>query len=633
METALVDPFLGRLLAGRYEVRDRLARGGMATVYRAFDRRLERVVALKVPHPGLASDDAFVARFRQEARSAAALDSPAVVAVHDQGVDDDVAYLVMEHVGGPSLRQVLRERGALEPAEAAEVLDGVLAALSVAHAAGLVHRDVKPENVLLTVDGRVKVADFGLARAVDAVGLTRTGTGVLGTAAYLAPEQVTEGVADARTDVYAVGLLGYELLTGGPPHAGETAISVAWKRVHDLVPAPSTARPEVPGPLDAVVLAATERDPADRPVDAAELRALLAEARDAASLGRADLTRLVGPLAGDGDDDLPTDLHPVDRPDSETRPQHPVGVAAAGDDAPGRLARVRAHLTRRVLLLLVLLALLVGVATWWFVDGRWTTAPALLRLDLTAATEEADRSGLDVEFTPQQFSETVPAGEVAAQVPAAGERVARGDTVTLTLSAGPERFDVPALADLTLDDATAALEDAGLRVGEVLREYDDQVPEGAVVATDPAPGTPLRPRTPVDVVVSRGPEPVAVRDVSGRGRDEAVELLEASGLEVEVSEVFDDDVPAGQVVGTRPGAGLPVPPGSTVEVRVSRGPELVRVPAVVGGEAVAAREQLERLGLDVRVLSLPGGPGEVLRVEPGVGERLPRGSRVTLYVF
>ena len=630
MDTALVDPFLGRLLAGRYEVRDRLARGGMATVYRAFDRRLERVVALKVPHPGLAADDAFVARFRQEARAAAALDSPAVVAVHDQGVDDDTAYLVMEHVGGPSLRQVLRERGALEPAAAVEVLDGVLQALSVAHAAGLVHRDVKPENVLLTVDGRVKVADFGLARAVDAVGLTRTGTGVLGTAAYLAPEQVTEGVADARTDVYVVGLLAYELLTGGPPHAGETAISVAWKRVHDVVPAPSTAAPGVPSPVDAWVLSATERDPADRPVDAGALRTLLGQAREDAGLARVDLSVLVDAPAPLDDDAALTSLHPLDGGrDGRTRPQGSVVV----EGEPGRLARLRSRVSRVAVLGVLLVALLAAAGTWWFVDGRWTTAPALLRLDLTTASAEADRAGLDVEFAAEQFSETVPAGEVAVQQPAPGERVVRGDTLTLTLSAGPERFDVPVVTDLSLDDASAALDEAGLRVGEVTREFDDQVPEGGVVATEPASGTALRPRTPVDVVVSRGPEPVAVRDVAGRALAEAVELFEASGLQTEVTEVFDDDVPAGVVVTTRPAAGLPVPPGSTVQVRVSKGPELVTVPAVVGGDAVAAREQLERLGLEVRVLSLPGGPGEVLRVEPGVGERLPRGTRVTLYIF
>src|SRR3954470_13622544 len=271
MSTTVADPLLGRLLDDRYEIRRRLAVGGMATVYAAIDTRLDRPVAVKVMHPALAADEEFVARFRREAKAAARLSSATVVNVTDQGQDGGTVFLVMELVEGRTLRDRLRSEGPLPPAEALAVLDPVLEALAVAHAAGYVHRDVKPENVLIADDGRIKVGDFGLARAVDASPLTATTGLLLGTVAYLAPEQVRRGVADARTDVYATGVLLYEILTGRPPYEGDTAISVAYQHLHDRVPVPSAANPDVPEELDELVLAATEPDPDDRPPDAGTL--------------------------------------------------------------------------------------------------------------------------------------------------------------------------------------------------------------------------------------------------------------------------------------------------------------------------------------------------------------------------
>src|SRR3954467_2026606 len=271
MSTTVADPLLGRLLDGRYEIRRRVATGGMATVYAAIDTRLDRPVAVKVMHPALAADPEFVARFRREAKAAARLSSPAVVNVSDQGQDAGSVFLVMELVEGHTLRDVLRSEGALPPAEAVAVVSPVLEALAAAHAAGYVHRDVKPENVLIGEDGRIKVGDFGLARAVDASPLTATTGLLLGTVAYLAPEQVRRGVADARTDVYAAGVVLFEVLTGRPPYEGDTALSVAYQHLHERVPAPSSLNPEVPEELDELVLAATEPDPDDRPPDAGTL--------------------------------------------------------------------------------------------------------------------------------------------------------------------------------------------------------------------------------------------------------------------------------------------------------------------------------------------------------------------------
>src|SRR3954451_11122118 len=271
MSTTVADPLLGRLLDDRYEIRRRLAVGGMATVYAAIDTRLDRPVAVKVMHPALAADEEFVARFRREAKAAARLSSPAVVNVTDQGQDGGTVFLVMELVEGRTLRDRLRSEGPLAPAEALAVLDPVLEALAAAHAAGYVHRDVKPENVLIADDGRIKVGDFGLARAVDASPLTAATGLLLGTVAYLAPEQVRRGVADARTDVYACGVLLFEVLTGRPPFEGDTALSVAYQHLHDRVPAPSSLVSGVPEDLDELVLAATSPDPDDRPSDAGAL--------------------------------------------------------------------------------------------------------------------------------------------------------------------------------------------------------------------------------------------------------------------------------------------------------------------------------------------------------------------------
>lgn len=270
MSTTTTDPLVGRLLDGRYQVEARVASGGMATVYTARDTRLDRVIALKVMHGNLAEDDTFVSRFIREARSAAGLSHPNVVAVYDQGEDDGTVYLTMEYVQGRTLRQVLQERGRLRQREALEVAERVLAALAAAHNAGLVHRDVKPENVLISDDGRVKVADFGLARAVAASPHTKT-TGILiGTVAYLAPEQVEHGTADARSDVYAAGILLYEMLVGHVPFRAETPIAVAYKHVHEDVPPPSSEVPVDPR-VDRLVAYAADRDPDARPADAREL--------------------------------------------------------------------------------------------------------------------------------------------------------------------------------------------------------------------------------------------------------------------------------------------------------------------------------------------------------------------------
>ena len=601
----VADPLLGRLLDERYRLDTPIARGGMATVYAATDTRLDRPVAVKVMRPGLADDPEFVERFAREARAAARLSSPEVVAVHDQGTDagTGTAYLVMERVSGGTLRDVLREEGALPPARALDLLEPVLVALAAAHAAGLVHRDVKPENVLLSADGRVKVADFGLARAIETSSVTAT-TGVLiGTVAYLAPEQVEHGRTDTRTDVYAAGILLFELLTGAPPYASESPMTVAYRHVHDDVPPPSQVVEGVPAGLDDLVVRATRRDPAARPVDAgaflAELRTVRADLGDAPAgpvVRRAGAPTLVVPRS---------QLVPQDRPGS------------------GR---------RR--LVLGLLAVLVAVAAlaggWWALVGRYTDAPAVVGLTETEARDRLSAAGFDVEERPAVYSDEVPEAHVVDQDPVAEGRVVEGGTITLTTSLGPDRREVPEVTGRTREQATAALDEVGLAVGGTSEAFSD-LPVGAVVATDPARGASLPPGTEVTLVLSKGVELLGVPDVQGATRADAERAITSAGFTPRTTEAFSEDVAKGLVSDQSPSSGR-APRGSEVALEVSRGPELVTVPDVVGQERDAAERTLEAAGLSVRVIAIPG-PGRVRSTDPDAGSQVRKGSRVTLYVF
>jgi beta-lactam-binding protein with PASTA domain/serine/threonine protein kinase len=629
--STLPDPLIGQLLDGRYRLDAQIARGGMATVYEATDLRLDRTVAVKVMRPALAEDPDFVQRFAREARAAARLSSPEVVAVHDQGTDGTTgtAYLVMEHVAGRTLRDVVRTRGALPPARALDLLEPVLRALAAAHAAGLVHRDVKPENVLLGDDGRVKVADFGLARAIESSNLTATTGLLIGTVAYLAPEQVEHGRSDTRTDVYATGILLFELLTGVPPYSSESPMSVAYRHVHEDVPPPSTLVEGIPSALDDLVLDATRRDPAARPVDAgaflARLRAVRADLPDAPSV----------PV-------VRRDVHPtLVVPREEVEPD--ASTAATSSPAPaverGEQHDEQAHERRRrgpspllVWSLVAALLMAAGVAGGWYLtSGRWTEAPSVTGLSADSATEQLTEAGFDVTVLPEaQFSETVEDGLVLAQDPAAGDRVRKGAAVRLTLSKGPDRRAVPSLIGSSQAEATAALERVGLEVGEVTREFSNR-PVGTVLRSNPPSGEQLKPGTPVALVVSKGVEQLPVPDVTGQERAAAEKALDEAGFTTTVTEVFSDTVPAGRVAAQDPNAGR-APRGSRVTLQVSKGPEPVTVPDVIGQKRKEAEARLEALGLKVQVRAIPG-PGTVRSTDPRPGSKVRKGSTVTLYVY
>ncbi len=614
------DPRVGRLLDGRYRLLDRLARGGTATVYRGLDERLERPVAVKVMHPALADDPDFLARFAREARSAARLSAPEVVAVYDTGRDEltGASYLVMEHVEGRDLRAVLTDHGPLPPQRALQVLEPVLRALAAAHRAGLVHRDVKPENVLLGNDGRIKVADFGLARAVETSDIDATTGLLIGTAAYLAPEQVTRGTADPRTDVYAAGIVLWEALTGRPPYVAETPLAVAYRHVHEDVPPPSSGAGPLPAALDALVVRATRRDPDQRPPDAGAFLAELRRVREALPRG--------GPAG-----DVPVVPQQPGPHREATRvlagpPRRQATQVLAGPPPPPapRRRRGRAALVGLVALVVVT----AGTGAGWAVNAaRWTTAPTVLALSGTQAADRLRTAGLASTTSEPRFDEQVPAGQVLAQEPAPGERIRKGAVLTYVLSKGPDRRTVPAVAGRSRGVAVASLERVGLRAGPVTERFSSR-PSGTVLSSTPAAGAALRPDTPVGLVVSKGLELLPVPGVTGRSQAEAQAALSAAGFRSSVQQQPDEQVPAGSVVRQTPAGGT-APRGTRVRLVVSSGPEMVVVPDLAGLDQAQADAALAGRGLVGAGVQPLFGDGRAAEQSPAPGTQVRRGTTVT----
>jgi eukaryotic-like serine/threonine-protein kinase len=646
VDTTVADPLVGRVLEGRYAVRSRIARGGMATVYLAVDQRLDREVAIKVMHPDLAQDEEFLRRFIREARSAARLSHPGVVAVYDQGQDDGSWFLVMEHVPGHTLRALLNERGRLTPREALALLDPVLDALAAAHWNGIIHRDIKPENVLIADDGRVKVADFGLARAVTTATTNQDSKVLLGTVAYLAPEQVERNVADARSDVYAIGILLFEMLTGRKPFEGDTPIQVAYQHVHSDVPAPSTAVAGIAPALDRLVQQATDRDPDQRPADAGEL--LVDARRTRAGLTPDELdgtatipmTQTAGeptvlvPTAGafvPGGAPPVTPYHPMPTP-------APTGVLDLRDgQPPTRTGQRSRHTGRNAAIVILIVALVLGVAGWYIGAGPGSkiSTPNVLRLTAAQAQKTLQAKGLKSRLV-QVFSETVTAGRVAGTDPDPGKPVSKNGTVTVQVSKGPERYPAPTVVGKSRDDAESAITDQHLAVGEVRSAYSDTAAVGVVVSSDPPAGTQLAPGKAIDLVVSKGPAPVDITDWTGQPVDQATQALTDAGLKVKAVQQFSEKVDEGLVISQRPGGGT-VHRGDVITLVVSKGPPLVDIPDVTGMHVNQARKTLQKAGFKVRVTSIfPFVSGDTVREQDpsgGDGKQAAKGSTVTIAVL
>ncbi|MGW0985403.1 Stk1 family PASTA domain-containing Ser/Thr kinase [Streptomyces sp. NPDC002486] len=643
MDTTLQDPLVGQVLDGRYRIDARIAVGGMATVYRAVDTRLDRVLALKVMHPSLAVDASFVERFIREAKSVARLAHPNVVQVFDQGTDGSYVYLAMEYVAGCTLRDVLRERGALQPRAALDILEPVLAALGAAHRAGFVHRDMKPENVLIGDDGRVKVADFGLVRAVDTVTNT-TGT-VLGTVSYLAPEQIENGTADPRVDVYACGVMLYEMLTGDKPHDGDSPAVILYKHLHEDVPPPSATVPGMAYELDAMVASATARTPAVRPHDAV---ALLAQVRDGRARLDEDQLDAVPPQAlavdHDNGDDRTTVIPralttprplPADGDDDASRPAlNRTSRFASPPPPPPSRRRPGIRRGPAAIVVAVLLVLGLGAGVWYINSGQFTKVPPLLAKTQDEAEDRLQDAGLEVGKVSHAHSDTVKRGTIISTNPEPGARIRVNDSVSFTISDGPETVRVPALAGQKLDKAQDQLREGGLEPGMVTRRFSEDVPRGSVVSARPADGTKVRAGTAVELVVSKG-APIDIPDVTGSDEADARTELTEAGLKVKIAteRVNSSEYDKGQVVRQTPASGTAAE-GDTVTLTLSKGPEMIEVPDVVGDSVDDARQALEGAGFEVDedrgLLGIFGDEVKSQSVEGG--QTAPKGSTITIKI-
>ena len=653
MDDTLADPLTGRLLDGRYAVTARIAHGGMATVYQATDTRLDREVALKVMHAELARDEEFVRRFIGEAKSVARLSHQNVVAVFDQGSDGPLLYLVMEYVPGRTLKELLRDSGRFSPATALEIMAGVLDGLAAAHASGIVHRDVKPENVLLTADGRIKVADFGLARAQSAAGHTRAGL-LIGTVAYVPPEQVTGGSTGPGGDVYSAGVMLFELLTGQLPFTGDSPLSVAYQHVNQDIPAPSALVPGIPAVVDELVLAATSRDPALRLADAGEFRRAVRRVREGLpepsgltgvmgagvqGLAEAPWLALDTPAATNGwwarNATLPPagmgqfgmgQFHGGGREDSHTLiVNREDGDRFHGGRHGGREPFLGRWLFSPRLLIVVLIVALgagLGLGGWWLTSGRFAQVPSVSEASVGQATAVLTADGFTVKRGGRVHSNAVARGLVVGTRPAG--RVPKGTTITILVSSGPFTSVVPKVQGDTQGAAQAALQHVHLI--STIAKVGANAPVGTVIGTNPPAGTAWPQTKTVTILLAAGPP---LPNFVGMTIDAARQWASQYNANLQQQPDANSQQPAGVITGQQPASGATFQPGQTVVVQVSTGPQLVNVPSPIGMTVEQATQQLQAAGFQVKVNRF-GFFNKVFDFSP-VGQA-PRGSTITLDV-
>ena len=649
------DPLIGRLIDQRYRVTRRLARGGMATVYVAQDERLERPVALKVMHPHLAESDDFVERFHREARAAARIVHPGVVSVFDQGVVSGQGFLVMELIDGTNLRALLNAQGAFTIPQALRYTTDILEALRAAHRMGVIHRDIKPENILVPTDGPAKVADFGLARAVSEGSTSATGN-MLGTVAYIAPEIALTTEANARSDLYSVGIMLYEMLTGAVPWADESPLQIASHHVSEDVPSPSATLPWIPREIDDLVAALTARNPANRCADASDALDLVARA--AASIPfdianrRAEVAR-EDSRSGSEATALNTEVMPTQLTQAMPVPAATAVTTATALPAATAVTTVHtststetpsagelpAKMSTRAILLAVIAFLLIVAASfggsWWWTEygpGSYLTMPTTTGRDLADVQADLGAIGL-ASSVEEEFSDDVQSGIVTHSDPDGGSSVHKSTNVQLYVSKGIDMKDVPNVVGKGQDEASRTLADAGLALGAVTDAYSEEVPPGQVISQSVAAGTSLAHDSTVDVVLSKGREPRTVPTLTGKGASAAKSSIEALGLVASPTEAYSDTVPEGQVISQQTREGSTVYRGDSVSYTVSKGPEMVTVPDVVGLQRQEAHDKLEGAGFTVQEDLILGGFFNTVRSsDPAGGSKVKKGSTVTISI-
>jgi len=637
-----VSDLTGEVIDGRYQLTRVVASGGMATIYAALDLRLDRHVAVKIMHPHLAQDEKFVERFIREAKAAASLSHPNIVSVLDQGWNQGgvpCVYIVMELVEGSTLREFLHEQGALGVERTLQLLMPVASALAAAHALGIVHRDIKPENILVSKEGRIKIADFGLARgALLGSTMTAESSVILGSVSYLSPEQVQRGIADSRSDVYSLGIVMFELLTGEKPYKGEDPVQIAIRHVNDRVPAPSTLNSAIPQEIDALVLRATDIDPDKRPRDSS---VFLDEMRS--------ISEKIDPRRRQLSLELDLPPAPIKQPGKErarTRQRTPVIERVKSNRGePKKEVEVKREKTaetkrkpssrvKRNRSIAALLAVLIGAFLWYSFlgPGSRVVVPSLAGMSVKQATSELEDLGLAIQVATEEFSEEIPEGKIISSDPAGGGRIEPTGTVDVTVSKGKERYDVPNLAGLTRDAAQSLLTKRKLVMGETIEEFSSEIPKGYIIRTSPKVGERVKRDTTVDLVISAGIEQIALSDYKGKSGEQALNELSDAGFEVTTRYVFNEDLPVGAVISQSPAAGQ-ADKGSTITLVVSKGSEFVFIPNLFGVAESKAVSTLKSLELKVSVKKVGTKKVKVVtNIAPKVGSKVKRGSTVTVTV-
>ena len=631
---------IGEIIDGRYQLTRVVGSGGMATIYAAIDLRLDRQVAVKIMHSHLAQDEQFVSRFIREAKAAASLSHPNIVAVLDQGWNQGgspCVFIVMELIEGATLRDYLIEQGSLSPERALSIITPVASALAAAHKLGIVHRDIKPENILVSKEGRIKIADFGLARgALLGNTMTAESSVILGSVSYLSPEQVQRGVADARSDIYSLGIVLFEILTGQKPYQGEDPVQVAIKHVNERVPAPSTLKPGLSVEIDQLVLSATDIDPDKRPRDAVVMLEKLRELSEKLDPRKRqlslelDLPPLAIKEAGkrDGAKRLRRDK------DREVEIPKNQEAAVKKEKSSSIAKKALSKRVKRNRQIAALIAIALGIGIWYVIvgPGSKVIVPSLAGLTVKEATSELADLGLDLKVEREEFSEDIPENRVIKSSPAGGGRISPDGTVEVTISKGKERYIVPTLQGLKIEIAEGLISDNNLVVGEIIEEFSSEFPKGFIMRSSPAAGERIKRDSQVTLYLSKGVEQVGVSSYQGKSGEQALNELTEAGFDVETKYVFSEDLPIGAVVSQIPSGG-DIDKGSVVTLTVSKGSQFVFIPNVFSLSEAKAIDTLKDLDLKVVVKKVGNKKTKVVtNISPKVGEKVKRGSTVTITV-
>ena len=625
----------GQLIDSRYELLRVIANGGMGTIYEGLDTRLDRKVAVKVMHPHLAQDEEFISRFIREAKAAASLSHPNIVNVMDQGWNQSgipAVFLVMELVEGQTLRELIASKGNFSVTETINYLSPVVNALAAAHKIGIVHRDIKPENILISNDGRIKIADFGLARGTN-LGQTMTAEAsvILGSVSYLSPEQVQRGISDSRSDIYSVGVMAFEMLTGKRPHISDSPLQIAYMHVNEDIPKVSSKGIKLPKELDELIFAATSRNPDDRPADAENFASHLRNIQIKFDPTKQQMSlELDLPIRKE----VPKSAKKVVPVEEEVTREITMPVKREKSVKEPKIKRERKP-RKGLMKVAVVLAIAIGFGGWWNMigPGSKVTVPSLVGGTLDDAANLLKPVGLSSDVSSQEFSEDIDKGVIISTKPAGGDKVSEGGIVHLTLSKGPERYTVPSVAQLTAEAATKLLSTIPVATPLVQEIFNDKIPKGFVIGTEPASGSQVKRGAGIKIIVSKGIEQIGLINFVNKSGEEAINTLNDAGFKVTAKYVFSEKVPLGAVVSQDPAVAKDYPKGTSVSVNISKGSAYVFIPNVYSLSETKAKVTLSALDLQVIVKRMgTKAVKQVTSISPKVGSKVLRGSKVTITV-